>query len=782
MSPSAPYDSDQAFLAAFLDRKGTAFETLFQEVMERVHPDDFRPVRAHGSIGDRKCDGYLESEQTVFQVYAPDRGWRLDRLLAKIEEDYLGACKHWPAMQRWVFVHNVRDGLPADAVQLLEALPSRADGPPTGQWGYEELRRRAVRPDPRPPRPSLDAMRRYWSWRAADTVPPPEHLRPLHDSRLPIRLAAHDAEPLTSTPSSQGRRSRVGGHRQHVWKTAASGTEDSHEAHVQLYRAFRKHRHTLVVGDSGCGKSTLLERFARAQARHLLDIGPGRGGRHTPVLVELWRFGPDQPLLDLVAGAVRRSDADVPLGQVQTALELGYVLALFDGLDEVPPHTLSDCLAAIHSFTERFPRAPVVLASRPGVRTPRRFTRLDVVDLGDDHIQRALDHVQEDADLPPGQARGVGVFDLPPSAREICRRPLTLGFVLYGLSRGEPVPSALYELYRKMEAWLLDWDVGKDRIRSAYGSSSALQRVAYGQLRRGESSTTEADWIADAAAPASDREGVREAEAILRHALSAGLVRREGGVVRFSHRSFLDYFAARQAVQLSASASEVAVLGTGVVQFVASAAGTLGPYLDAITSECQDVRELVPLFDLAWREEMSIGDHEMLAAAFAGEEDWVHRLAQEETVSDYADWLVSLSEEYAPKARSLVSEAAWVALYGLPDPTAPPTLRRLAKAFETYSPRTARYYQTLADWVQGSAALRHDEGAALYFGPGGGYDEMNELPRVLDAEDFAAADSLLRAFSRWLAEIEDIHGPQPEPPPVPRCPSTLDLFDDPPGV
>ena len=51
--------------------KATAFQDHFNDVMEAVHGTDFVRVRPAGNVGDRKCDGYLQSTGTVFQAYAP---------------------------------------------------------------------------------------------------------------------------------------------------------------------------------------------------------------------------------------------------------------------------------------------------------------------------------------------------------------------------------------------------------------------------------------------------------------------------------------------------------------------------------------------------------------------------------------------------------------------------------------------------------------------------------------------------------------------------------------
>ena len=70
-------DTQRAFYGlifenAFLREKGKAFETLFSRVMAHGFSEDFQPVRPYGSKGDMKCDGFRQSDGTVFQCYAPE--------------------------------------------------------------------------------------------------------------------------------------------------------------------------------------------------------------------------------------------------------------------------------------------------------------------------------------------------------------------------------------------------------------------------------------------------------------------------------------------------------------------------------------------------------------------------------------------------------------------------------------------------------------------------------------------------------------------------------------
>lgn len=126
------------FEVRYLRTQGNEFQEFFRDIMEHVFPNDFVAVRPHGSIGDKKCDGFLRSKGVVYQCYAP-RTLNLSNLLSKIEEDFNGASNHWAdEMKEWVFVHNDRDGIPADALKLLEKF-QRERKTRTGHHGFREL-------------------------------------------------------------------------------------------------------------------------------------------------------------------------------------------------------------------------------------------------------------------------------------------------------------------------------------------------------------------------------------------------------------------------------------------------------------------------------------------------------------------------------------------------------------------------------------------------------------------------------------------------------------------
>ena len=102
-----------------LKASGNEFQRLFEDIMVRAKPG-FMRIRPYGNIGDRKCDGLFQADSTFYQVYSPDELKQAD-LQQKIDEDLDGAIQYWgDELKKWLFVYNVKRGLPPDIPSMLE--------------------------------------------------------------------------------------------------------------------------------------------------------------------------------------------------------------------------------------------------------------------------------------------------------------------------------------------------------------------------------------------------------------------------------------------------------------------------------------------------------------------------------------------------------------------------------------------------------------------------------------------------------------------------------------
>jgi hypothetical protein len=105
---------------------GQKFEDLFTKIMNYVYPD-FKQIKPKGSIGDRKNDGYIESQGIYFQVYAPeDIANSYTGTIKKLESDFKGLMEYWnsvtPVKEFYFVVNDKYKGIYPDSEQIMTKL------------------------------------------------------------------------------------------------------------------------------------------------------------------------------------------------------------------------------------------------------------------------------------------------------------------------------------------------------------------------------------------------------------------------------------------------------------------------------------------------------------------------------------------------------------------------------------------------------------------------------------------------------------------------------------
>jgi len=126
------------FKNACHERKGSAFQTLFERIMQK-HDSTFIAVKPSGREGDWKCDGFSQVSGTVYQCYAPE-GMTHAKAAAKVDEDFSGARKHWETeMLAWTFVWSAHDALPPQVLKALQRVRQGKHGVAIDDWDRERL-------------------------------------------------------------------------------------------------------------------------------------------------------------------------------------------------------------------------------------------------------------------------------------------------------------------------------------------------------------------------------------------------------------------------------------------------------------------------------------------------------------------------------------------------------------------------------------------------------------------------------------------------------------------
>lgn len=124
---------------------GNAFQDFFSDVMQELYGEDFVRVRPFGSVGDKGCDGYIQSSGQVFACYGAINGdgGKVNYLIGKMNDDFQKAKEKIPQlMKEWYLVHNLVDGLPINAVEVLNNLQQENRGIKLGFIGMEGFQER----------------------------------------------------------------------------------------------------------------------------------------------------------------------------------------------------------------------------------------------------------------------------------------------------------------------------------------------------------------------------------------------------------------------------------------------------------------------------------------------------------------------------------------------------------------------------------------------------------------------------------------------------------------
>lgn len=109
---------------------GDGFQQLFYNLMQQAH-DNFVPIENQGSIGDRKCDGYLSGDGVFFQVYGPKDTTPTENAqktaISKMKNDFKGLKQKvqegfWEEIKSYILVFNDRRGSYPELIETKKEL------------------------------------------------------------------------------------------------------------------------------------------------------------------------------------------------------------------------------------------------------------------------------------------------------------------------------------------------------------------------------------------------------------------------------------------------------------------------------------------------------------------------------------------------------------------------------------------------------------------------------------------------------------------------------------
>ncbi|WP_191243511.1 NACHT domain-containing protein [Amycolatopsis deserti] len=143
---------------------------------------------------------------------------------------------------------------------------------------------------------------------------------------------------------------------------AGSGAADRFSTEIPDHQVHEYERRVVVLGNPGAGKSTYIRYLT-----HWLSSDESGREPVTPFLVELKNFGKGgDDLVQMIGSRLRLLlQTEVDLKHIRTILTLGSATVVFDALDEAGDLTdRREAVEAIERFCRRYPLVQVVVTSR----------------------------------------------------------------------------------------------------------------------------------------------------------------------------------------------------------------------------------------------------------------------------------------------------------------------------------------------------------------------------------------------------------------------------------
>ena len=308
----------------------------------------------------------------------------------------------------------------------------------------------------------------------------------------------------------------------------------------------------IISGIGGLGKSMMM--------RHLLlnAIDNYDELKFLPIFIQLKDYGESTgDLHDYVYSVVKHFDENITSEQLTAILESGSCLLLFDGLDEIISALSTRFVRELESFVCHYPQSHFVLSSRPFRQfvALNNFCELELQPFSKMQALKMIDNFKfsEDERKIKESFRNQLEHELWYSHREFAENPLLLTIMLMSFEEYSIVPLKMYKFYEMaFETLARKHDDAKLLVREFKSGLSKdviadyLAKICFLSYKdeKYELTGNEFKFYFDQCQNNTSSK-INADDFLFDVSNNLCLLLHEGGKYRFIHRSFQEYFCAK---------------------------------------------------------------------------------------------------------------------------------------------------------------------------------------------------------------------------------------------
>ncbi|MGC1308596.1 MAG: NACHT domain-containing protein [Phormidesmis sp.] len=344
------------------------------------------------------------------------------------------------------------------------------------------------------------------------------------------------------------------------WATGRRGFGPSNAERVKGIEVANREQFLMVLGGPGIGKSTFLRKIGLEALAQTGNIQR----ECIPVFLELKKFRDES--FDIQQEIIKELDVCQfpPIDAwVESALEQGKLLVLFDGLDEVPVSTLNIVIERIEDFVDKHDKNSFVASCRIAAYRSsfRRFVDVTIAEFDNEQIEQFIHRwfdSREDEELGIAEKYLELLNQKEHEAtKELAQTPLLLTFLCLLYDRKQMLPSKRSVLYgRALDIILDEWSAQKRIERNPIHErlnpeleKILLAQIAYESFSQNQlffSKETITDRIAEFLADTVENPKYLNASDVLQEIeVQQGiLVERATDAYSFSHLTLQEYLTA----------------------------------------------------------------------------------------------------------------------------------------------------------------------------------------------------------------------------------------------